>query len=49
LPTSFTAPAAPAKPELEVQVVAAAEAELKDVEWPALVDPIDNPELYNRK
>ncbi len=47
LPTSFVAPPAPKKPELEVAQAQAVEGALAEEEWPALVDPIDNPELYN--
>ena len=51
MPTTFTAPAAPAPPTFDTGIEAAAEkAEVEDKSdaWPALVDPIDNPDLYNR-
>ncbi|KAJ3254860.1 putative cell survival pathways protein [Boothiomyces macroporosus] len=47
LPSTFTPPAAPTKPELELAVAQKEEGELKEEEWPALVDPIDDPENYN--
>jgi hypothetical protein len=49
LPTTFKAPAAPAKPEFDLTAEQVTEAELAEEEWPALEDPIDNPELYNGK
>ena len=50
MPTTFTVPAAPAVPNFEIGVETAAKAEVEDKEhdWPPLVDPIDNPDLYNR-
>jgi hypothetical protein len=48
LPTSFAAPKAPAQPEIAAApVAAAADAALSEEEWPALVDTIDDPHLYN--
>ncbi|KAJ3301554.1 hypothetical protein HDV03_000666 [Kappamyces sp. JEL0829] len=48
LPTTFSAPKAPAKPEIEAApVAAAAEAALTEEAWPALADSIDDPTLYN--
>ena len=51
LPTTFAQPASPAVPEVEKAPVVAASGgevvESEDGEWPALVDMIDDPELYN--
>jgi hypothetical protein len=47
LPTHFVIPNPPKKPELEVAQSVVVETSLQEEEWPRLVDPIDNPELYN--
>ncbi|KAI8919037.1 hypothetical protein DFJ77DRAFT_452837 [Powellomyces hirtus] len=49
LPTTFTAPAAPPKPELDVsagEVAAVAEEAVEEEEWPAVYNPIDDPANY---
>ncbi|KAL2918003.1 hypothetical protein HK105_202417 [Polyrhizophydium stewartii] len=50
LPTSFSTPKAPAKPEVEGKDVAvaavAADEALEEEEWPALYNAIDDPANY---
>jgi hypothetical protein len=49
LPESFSLPTAPAAPAFDTKPIttASADAPVKDDVWPALVDPIDDPENYN--
>ncbi|KAJ3015140.1 hypothetical protein HKX48_004761 [Thoreauomyces humboldtii] len=48
LPTTFTAPAAPPKPELDTSVVQAAAVDeaVAEEAWPAVYNPIDDPANY---
>lgn len=48
LPETFTTPKAPAVPVLEKLVLESkGEKAVETESWPALVDPIDDPENYN--
>ncbi|KAI8592841.1 hypothetical protein HDU89_007238 [Geranomyces variabilis] len=49
LPTTFAAPAPPAKPEVDVtvaEVSATADEAVAEEEWPAVYNPIDDPANY---
>jgi hypothetical protein len=47
IPTTFKAPAPPAKPVLEMAPEVVTEAALAEEAWPELENPIDNPNNYN--
>jgi hypothetical protein len=47
LPETFQVPKAPEIPKLEKSVIVESKEKIVAQEWPALVDPIDDPENYN--